>query len=112
MIKEDIFKQVGYFDENVFLYNEENILGIKLRKYGYKAAVILDQYYYHNHNFSKDKNKTLLNKMKMLGIRFTSRKYLISTYYSSILIPFLFLVEFINGSKIALGHIKWKILRR
>ena len=38
-----------YFDENGFLYNEENIISMRLKKCGYKMAVVRDCYYIHNH---------------------------------------------------------------
>lgn len=40
LVRADVLQEVGYLDENVFLYQEEDILGAKLRKLGYK--VILD----------------------------------------------------------------------
>lgn len=40
MIKSNVIDEIGYLDENVFLYYEENILGAKLTKAGY--YVVLD----------------------------------------------------------------------
>lgn len=40
LIKSDILVEIGYLDENVFLYHEEDILGAKLRQRGY--SVILE----------------------------------------------------------------------
>ncbi|WP_242325352.1 glycosyltransferase [Faecalibaculum rodentium] len=37
---ENLIDKIGYLDENVFLYYEEDILGYKLSKNGYLAAVI------------------------------------------------------------------------
>ncbi|MBG9367201.1 glycosyltransferase family 2 protein [Streptococcus sp. NLN64] len=111
IIKTDIFEKIGLFDESVFLYNEENILGIKLKKLGYESVIVANQFYYHNHDFSNDKNKSLSSKIAALKVRFKSRKYLITTYYSKMLVPFLFLVELINCTQITLGHFKNKITR-
>lgn len=36
VIKYSLLKKVGYFDENVFLFYEEDILASKLKKLGYK----------------------------------------------------------------------------
>lgn len=112
LIKESIFSELGYFDENVFLYNEENILGIKLFQKGYQAAIAYKKFYYHNHDFTKDQNKTLKSKMNMLRIRLNSRKYLIKKYYSFWQIPFLYIVEILNAGKISLGHVKNKLFKR
>ena len=40
---------VGGYDENVFLYCEENILGYKLKKASYKTLLLKDVKYLHNH---------------------------------------------------------------
>ena len=40
---------VGGYDENVFLYCEENILGYKLKEASYKTLLLKDEKYFHNH---------------------------------------------------------------
>ena len=40
MIKSGFFKEMGYFDPHTFLYYEEDILGYKLKRAGYKSAVL------------------------------------------------------------------------
>ena len=42
MIKSEAIKRINYFDENVFLYYEENILGEKLKNVGYDLIVCND----------------------------------------------------------------------
>lgn len=112
MIKLDVFKKINYFDEGVFLYNEENILGIKVKKEGYQGVIAPRLLYYHNHDFSKEsQNLSLMNKMKKLKIRYISRRYLIKKYYKRYLVPFLFFIEGSNALKISLGHLKNKISR-
>lgn len=44
---------VGLFDDQTFLYCEENILSFKLKKKGYKNFVDLHTCYYHNHNYDR-----------------------------------------------------------
>ncbi|MBQ9104376.1 MAG: glycosyltransferase family 2 protein [Clostridia bacterium] len=39
MIKAKVLEEIGYLDEGVFLYHEEDILGAKLRKNGYYALL-------------------------------------------------------------------------
>lgn len=36
LIRKEFFKQIGFFDPNTFLYNEENILWVKIKKVGRK----------------------------------------------------------------------------
>lgn len=38
LVDADVFEEIGLFDENVFLYSEERILSIKLKRLGYKAC--------------------------------------------------------------------------
>ena len=40
---------IGGYDENVFLYCEENILGYKLKEASYKTLLLKDVKYLHNH---------------------------------------------------------------
>lgn len=63
MIKADVFCELGLFDENVFLYNEENILGIKLKKRRLKAVVSLDAFYYYNHYYESNEDRDFINKV-------------------------------------------------
>lgn len=95
MAKVSHLEQIGYLDENVFLYNEENILGIRCKRQGYKEVLAVDQFYYHNHKKSKAplpfRKKVTINKNAYI-----SRKYLCKTYYSKALLPWIWCAEMIN----------------
>ena len=71
VIKHDIFKEIGYFDENVFLFYEEDIIGIKLKKLGYDIYSLNDISFIHyesrtiNKTFSFYKKVQVLNKSKL-----------------------------------------------
>lgn len=95
-VKADYFKNLGYFDENVFLYNEENILGIKCKKAGYKEIVVLDQFYIHNHKYHKAQNISFKQKVNTTKKGFNSRLYLCKKYYKKSMIPRLYIVEGMN----------------
>ena len=45
----DIMEKVGFLDENVFLWYEENIYARKIKKIGYKEALLVNCVYHHNH---------------------------------------------------------------
>ncbi len=51
-----LFAQIGYFDEGVFLYNEEGILSAKARKAGYDVIFDHRVTVIHNHGASTEKN--------------------------------------------------------
>lgn len=52
MISTELMRKLGYFDENVFLYEEESILGRKMVNRGKKAAVNFQARVIHNESSS------------------------------------------------------------
>ena len=56
VISSAFYEQMGGFDENVFLYYEENILGAAARKLRKRIAVINDVSVDHIHSATVDKN--------------------------------------------------------
>lgn len=56
-------QSVDFFDENTFLYYEEDILFNKLKQKGYKVGVLNNYYYTHNHPYKKNK-KTNISILK------------------------------------------------
>ena len=47
--------ECGGYDEGVFLYHEEEILGKKLKQKGYQTALLLTDHYVHRHSESISK---------------------------------------------------------
>lgn len=72
MITADAIKDVGYFDEDVFLYCEERILAFKLKQRGYKNVLIRTKKYIHHH--SKTISKNIKNELKRYLILQKSRR--------------------------------------
>jgi O-antigen biosynthesis protein len=50
MITKNIFKKVGMFDENLFLYYEESDLGKRIRDSDYKLGITPDTHVFHKHS--------------------------------------------------------------
>jgi len=50
------FLEVGGYNEKMFLYYEENTLGIRLKKKGYSTYLVPDCQYVHEHSVSIDKS--------------------------------------------------------
>lgn len=65
-MKASTVKDAGYFDENVFLYYEENIMAVKLKQIHLKSVIYNDISFLHNHSVSIDKSVKRLNKYKIL----------------------------------------------
>ncbi len=66
MIKSDIFKEIDYFDENLFLYYEENVICSKIKKLNYDIVILNYCSVIHNHSISIDKSYNKLSKYKIL----------------------------------------------
>ena len=71
--------QYGMYDENMFLYCEETVLGLKFQRSPYKMALIPKKTYIHNHSVSINKSiKTSTDKHRIL---LRSKLYVIKNYY-------------------------------
>lgn len=113
IIKEDIFEKLGFWDENVFLYNEENILGIKMQNMGKKLLISTACFYMHNHKVSKaDVRHRYIDGFKnfMEGYHagYESRKYLCTAYYDG---RYLFRLKCVNLLNIMLLYMKHWIIK-
>ena len=62
-----MIEKAGFFDENVFLYYEENILCKKVKDIGLDVLVNSDVQIVHNHSVSVDKSISKIGKFKVLG---------------------------------------------
>ena len=68
---------MGYFDENTFLYYEEDILGAKLKKAGYKEVLLNKEKYIHYGNQTLGSLKKIYKKQNELC---KSKKYFQRVY--------------------------------
>lgn len=77
----DFIDKIGYLDENVFLYCEEEILASNVKKYGGKILYLKDFTAYHEH-YSSNKGR----RDQRMRIYFKSRYYYYKNYcdYSKI----------------------------
>ena len=64
-IDSDALKKVNYYDENTFLYYEENIMAKKLKVKGYKTVINNEVIVKHNHEATISKNVNNVNKYKI-----------------------------------------------
>lgn len=106
-VKADIMKEVKYFDENTFLYCEENILAMKLKKNKYKEVVLNNCYFNHEHSTSIDKSyKGRVDKYKILyeSLYYYNKEYLNIGILKKILFKFIFVISKVE--KIIIGIIK------
>lgn len=79
IIRTKAFKDIGYFDENVFLYCEETILGIKMQKKGYDTYILPNIFFVHAHSVSI--NNSIKSEYKKDKLLLRSRIYVLKNYY-------------------------------
>ena len=82
------YQDIDGFDENVFLYYEENIFGVKTKRLNKNIIVVNDIDVYHEHSVSIDKSVKRLNKFK---IQKKSQRYF-EKYYNKANIWEIFLL--------------------
>lgn len=66
MINYNIFSEINLFDENTFLFGEEDILSYKLYEKGYKSVILNNIFYKHEHSVSINKTVSLVKKYEIL----------------------------------------------
>lgn len=65
LIKSDIITNIDYFDENVFLYAEEDILAKIIKNMNKKVVVLNNYVVIHNHSISINKSFNEVKKVKL-----------------------------------------------
>ena len=65
-VKASTINKIGFLDENVFLYYEENILSKKILKEKLDVVICNDIVFIHNHSVSINKSVSRLKKYKIL----------------------------------------------
>lgn len=79
VINSKLFIEMGMYDENIFLYCEESVIGIKCQRNGFKSALLYDCFFVHAHSVSID--KSIASKCKQNTLLWKSRKYVLRAYY-------------------------------
>jgi len=79
MVRTNDFIKMGMYDERVFLYCEEMIIGLRARKNGMKTYILPNSSFIHMHSVSI--SKTIKSDMAQQKIMWKSRKYVLDNYY-------------------------------
>ena len=66
MIRAQAFLETGGYDEGIFLYQEEAVLGQRMRTSGYRTVLLLNRTYQHQHSVSISKTYSQLLKRQKL----------------------------------------------
>jgi GT2 family glycosyltransferase len=75
----DDFIEAGMYDDELFLYMEETVLGLRLKNKGYKTLLINSENYIHLHSVSI--NKSFPNAIQKKQMSLVSKKKLLIKYH-------------------------------
>ena len=79
MAKTDALVNAGLYDENIFLYCEETVLGIKMHQKNYNCYLLPKVTFKHNHSISI--SKTIKSRYKQQKLMWKSRIYVLDNYF-------------------------------
>lgn len=68
MLRVDLLKEFGGWDEDYFMYHEDIEYSFRLRAAGYKIAVVRDSLFYHKYQFSRLKEKMYYIERNRFGL--------------------------------------------
>ncbi len=57
VLRSDLLKRYGVWDEDFFMYHEDLEYSLRLRSIGYKIVLVKDAIFYHEYAFSRNPNK-------------------------------------------------------
>ena len=80
LINSKHLENINYFDDKVFLYYEENILGVKTKKAGKSMVVVNDIDVVHDHSVTIDKSLKAIKKYDILK----QSQYYFEKYYNKV----------------------------
>lgn len=101
MIRRDVLNLVGNFDDEVFLYYEENIIGTKLKNINRKSYIDNEIEVTHSGSVTVDKNYDKICKYKMLK---DSQKYFVKYYLHANAFQ-MFLLRFTYRVRLIIAYI-------
>lgn len=79
-------KKIGGYDENVFMYCEETLIGIKIRDAGFKTLLLPSDFYVHEH--PHDKIKDIKNEVRLHKTWSENRLYILKKYLQANLVVY------------------------
>lgn len=68
MMRADILKKHGLWDEDFFLYHEDTEYSFRLRSLGYRVVTVMDSIFYHKYLFSRNEEKFYYIERNRLGL--------------------------------------------
>lgn len=107
-------KKIGFFDENTFLFCEEDILAKKIKKINKKIGVNKNITFIHSHSTTI---KKVLSQLKIIKLMLASKEYLLKKYITNnyilyLLFKFTSITYFVEWICIVIPYLKMKNINR
>jgi len=68
MMRSDLLREYGFWDEDFFLYHEDIEYCLRLRLVGYKIVMVRDSVFYHKYTFGRNKEKFYFIERNRWGV--------------------------------------------
>ena len=107
ILERNAIEKCNGFDENIFLYREEEILGKRMERAGYKTAVCTDCFFIHNHNYKKETPEVKTNRNKIV---MKSEQWYFQEYLKSNKIQMLY-VNIMQKIYLLTRDLGWRLMR-
>ena len=108
LVRSKAFQEIGGYDENMFLFCEETLLGIRMKRSNWKSAILQQEYFIHAHSISI--KKTYKSKKKIDLLTWKSRRYLLQKYYACTKLE-LAIMDILVKYHIELSALKHRIVK-
>lgn len=108
LVRSKAFQETGGYDENMFLFCEETLLGIRMKQFDWKSAIVQQEYFIHAHSVSI--KKTYKSKKKRDLLTWNSRKYILQNYYACTKLE-LMIMDILVKFHIELSSFKHRIIK-
>ncbi len=95
MVSKECIQKIGYFDENTFLYEEENILGCKIEKANFNSYILPYITVLHLHGQSTEKMKAFSFVCMIESEIYYCRQYLSCNIWSVLPLIMIRICEFL-----------------
>ena len=92
----------------MFLFCEETLLGIRLKHFDWKSAILQQEYFIHAHSVSI--KKTYKSKRKIDLLIWKSRRYILQNYYACTKLE-LVIMDILVKYHIELSALKHRIIK-
>jgi GT2 family glycosyltransferase len=99
LLRSDLLQKYGLWDEDYFFYHEDLEYSLRLKLAGYRVVAVKDSVFYHQYEFSRNKNKYYFMERNRSGF--------LLTYYK---LPTLLVLMLLNGV-VELGMLGFAIIQ-